>query len=126
MESCIQLCPVGNIGLLEDGLGSAGVLLQGFGGFRTQGEVCNHHIAACFEETERKGEGDTTAAASNESGLAIKMVDGHFDRLRYKGGLWISMTGREAARECRVLTKGDGFVYLLSSPSTTRRKISSP
>lgn len=87
MERCIELSPVCDIGLLENGLGSAGVRLHGFGGFGTQGEVCNDYVATRFEEAEREGEGDTTAATSNQSGLAIEMVGGHFDGFRYQGDL---------------------------------------
>lgn len=87
LESCVQLCPVGYIGLLENGLGSAGVCLHGFGGFGTQGEVCNDYVATRFEEAEREGKGDTTAATSNQRSLAIEIVGGHSDGFRYQGDL---------------------------------------
>jgi hypothetical protein len=76
LEDCVELGPVGHIGLLEDCFGCLGVFVKSVR-LRAESKIGYDHVAASFEQAEGKIERDTAATAGNNGSLAVEIVEGH-------------------------------------------------
>lgn len=106
LESSIELSPVGDIGLLEDSLGSGCVFFQCLS-FGAQSEVGDNYIAAGFQEAERESKRDATATAGDQRGLAFEIAEKHcwceMRQLMCWELNYAEMTGKE--REANLCTR---------------------